>query len=93
MSKRIRATEKHIAENDCECGDPGCPVHKGEQVCNLNATTQLFRIDMEDQTGTLMCDRCADDASESGLFTDETLNEDDDDLEEECDVVEHGHYE
>lgn len=50
----------------CECSDPGCPVCKGE--CKNTATQCLVRVDMEDQTGTLMCDGCADDAFESGLF-------------------------
>lgn len=52
----------------CECSDPGCPVHKGESNCSKKAKYCLIRIDMDDQTGTLMCGDCADDALESGLF-------------------------
>jgi len=29
----------------------------------------LFRVDMEDETGTAMCEECADDALDSGVFT------------------------
>jgi len=74
---RIKATDEQIAENDCECGDKGCPVHQGEETCNLNAAVQLFRVDMDDQTGTLMCEKCAEDAFDSGLFTDSTDSDDD----------------
>jgi len=36
------------------------------------ATTILYRVDMEDVTGTAFCEACADDAFASGLFTDST---------------------
>jgi len=52
----------------CECSNRGCPVHKGVSECSGVATATLYRIDMEDRTGTLMCDDCADDAYDSGLF-------------------------
>ncbi len=56
----------------CECSDKGCPVHTNQPHCayayDLRA---LYRVDMEDRTGTLMCPLCADDAMESGLFTTE----------------------
>lgn len=52
----------------CECSDPGCPCavsgHSGD-------ITTLYRVDMEDRTGTLMCETCGDDAFESGVFTSE----------------------
>ena len=51
----------------CECSDPGCPCC-GD--CQDDADCVLYRIDMEDETGTPMCDRCADDAYESGLYAD-----------------------
>ena len=57
--------------NKCECSDFGCPAHKGESDCRKIATTLLFRVDMEDNTGTAMCEACAEDAFLSGLFTDE----------------------
>jgi len=50
----------------CECTDPGCPACAGK--CTRWATMVLVRIDMEDETGTAMCDKCAYDAFESGLF-------------------------
>lgn len=55
--------------NCCMCADKGCPEHPGRDECVLVATTTLFRVDMEDETGTPMCDPCADDALGSGLFT------------------------
>ena len=49
----------------CECTDHGCREHKGEG-CNQYMTTEegliLYRVDMEDFTGTWMCNPCADDA-------------------------------
>jgi hypothetical protein len=51
----------------CECSDPGCPCCHGN--CHNEAQTTVYRIDMEDQTGTDMCDECADDCLESGAFT------------------------
>ena len=65
----------------CECSDPGCPVHKGISSCSRLAITVLYRVDMEDRTGTAMCEGCASDAFESGLFTD-TTDEDDTDEQE-----------
>lgn len=55
--------------HQCECSDPGCPVHKGQSKCSfVGRTTTLFRIDMEDRTGTRMCPACTSDAMDSGLF-------------------------
>ncbi len=54
----------------CQCTDPGCPIHNGTSSCNRKSTSILYRIDMEDETGTPMCNGCAEDAFESGLFTD-----------------------
>lgn len=59
----------------CECGDSGCPVHKGKSRCSAKATQTVFRIDMEDETGTDMCDDCANDAIDSGVFTYESEEE------------------
>jgi hypothetical protein len=53
----------------CECADSNCPVHSGSNVCLNAPTTILFRIDMDDETGTAMCDGCTDDALNSGMFT------------------------
>lgn len=55
--------------NRCECADPQCPV-RGCHACiaRNRAETTLYRVDMEDHTGTRMCALCADDAMGSGLF-------------------------
>jgi hypothetical protein len=53
---------------DCECSDPGCPMHLGAETCENTAISTLFRVDMQDETGTVMCEGCACDAFESGLF-------------------------
>ena len=50
----------------CECSDPGCKCCHGH--CRKPAEQTLCRVDMEDETGTLMCEGCADDAFDSGLF-------------------------
>lgn len=61
---RIQSVKPH-----CECSDPGCPVHHGISECkNTSRLKTLYRIDMEDRTGTQFCPRCANDAYESGLF-------------------------
>ena len=68
----------------CQCADPGCPVHDGRSRCNRNATTTMYRIEVEDETGTPMCDGCALDASESGVFADgDDSDEDFDDFDPE----------
>lgn len=54
----------------CECSDPGCKNHPGKSVCGVaRGVVNLRRVDMEDATGTMFCDECADDAFESGVFT------------------------
>lgn len=50
----------------CDCSDPGCPHCGG--ACVAAAVTVVFRIDMEDETGTPMCLKCAEDCLDSGLF-------------------------
>lgn len=53
----------------CECSDAGCKAHVGK-ACDVRARTRtLYRVDMEDRTGTRFCSACADDAMESGLFS------------------------
>ena len=52
----------------CGCVDPACPVHTNE-ACPMPATGILYRVDMDDTTGTNMCDDCAEDALDSGVFT------------------------
>lgn len=53
----------------CECADKACPVCNGQ--CHIDGKVTLYRVDMIDRTGTLFCEACADDAMESGLFTDD----------------------
>jgi hypothetical protein len=54
----------------CECHESEwCHENIGEGTqCRLTATCVLFRIDMDDETGTAFCDDCAEDALDSGLF-------------------------
>jgi len=58
--------------NKCECADHGCPAHKGRSGCKRYANIILYRVDMQDELGTAMCEACADDAMLTGLFTDDT---------------------
>jgi hypothetical protein len=53
----------------CGCADRHCPApHNGTATCHVRATITLYRVDMDDRTGTDMCEPCADDAMASGLF-------------------------
>ena len=56
------------AKRRCECSDPGCPKHAGIETCTRPKVTTLYRIDMDDESGTWFCEGCAEDASDSGLF-------------------------
>lgn len=53
---------------DCDCSDPGCPVHRGKSTCVISATQRLYRVDMDDPCGSRFCGACASDAFASGLF-------------------------
>jgi hypothetical protein len=53
----------------CECSDPGCSVNHGSKECGQNAEDILYRVDMEDRSGTAMCEDCASDAFEAGVFS------------------------
>ena len=57
------------ATNRCECSDPGCPCCHGK--CDRKAVVNLYRVDMDDETGICFCDGCANDAAESGVFSHE----------------------
>lgn len=62
-------TDQEVAARQtCECADSGCKAHKGQSDCLVKGYTILYRIDMEDETGTVMCEACTDDAFSSGLF-------------------------
>ncbi len=60
------AAKRHAQR--CRCSDQGCPVHKGIPGCSNKAVRKVYRIDMEDRTGTPMCRGCANDALDSGVF-------------------------
>lgn len=58
----------------CECADPGCPACHGShgrdhEPVKVAARIRLYRIDMEDTSGTDFCTACREDAERSGLFT------------------------
>lgn len=54
----------------CECSDRRCPAHPGKDCSKVGRTRTLYRVDMEDRTGTRFCSACASDAMDSGLFAD-----------------------
>lgn len=59
----------------CQCADIFCPAHQGQSSCRAVGKQRLYRIDMADDYGTMMCDACADDANNSGLFSDIRWND------------------
>jgi hypothetical protein len=59
---------RDTAMTDCECSDPLCLHCEGH--CESPSTQVLYRIDIEDITGTGFCDQCGADAYESGVFVD-----------------------
>lgn len=63
------------AKRGCDCADPGCPVHLGSSDCPHTASTILYRVDMEDYSGTPFCEECAVDAMDSGVFSTEAQHE------------------
>jgi hypothetical protein len=58
--------EMHSDLASCEDSDTGC--HHCAGRCTRSASVILYRRDMEDATGSLFCDPCAEDAMESGCF-------------------------
>lgn len=62
-----------VYRKPCQCADPACPVCSGK--CHNHATETLYRVDMADETGTALCEACASDAYDSGLFNSETYND------------------
>jgi hypothetical protein len=61
----------------CECTDPGCPAHLGAHTCRevTYPRNVLFRVDMQDQSGTVFCHECMADALDSGLYSSERWEE------------------
>lgn len=68
----VKAKGKRVLrDTPCECADRQCPAgHAERPECGASTRGGLtvFRVDMEDRTGTRMCVQCADDAMASGLF-------------------------
>lgn len=56
------------SDDRCECQDPNCPVCHGK--CRRKQYSTLYRVDMEDLSGTGFCRECSEDAFNSGLFSD-----------------------
>lgn len=65
----------------CECTDPSCPECAGN--CDHKATEILYRLDMDDESGTAFCDQCSADAMHSGVFTDQSQEEEEEEEEED----------
>ena len=61
-----RETDRSRPSSACQCYDPQCPECHGR--CRNGPTSVLYRIDLEDETGTPMCELCAADSLESGLY-------------------------
>lgn len=59
----------------CECSDPGCKAHKRISECKAKGYIILYRTDMDDETGTVMCIDCTDYAFSSGLLTTKEIDE------------------
>lgn len=70
-SVSVKEQSKMPKVRQCECSDPGCPCES--RRC-IGQRTLIYRVDMEDLTGTLMCRLCCDDAMETGLFTEDNPN-------------------
>jgi len=68
-------TKKININKLCKCADSGCPIHNGVSSCKNRRSVLLFRVDMEDRSGTWMCKDCADDAFKFGLFREATVSE------------------
>lgn len=76
-----------LGDCKCECADPRCPAHSGKSDCRAKAFQILRRVDMLDLNGTAMCNDCADDAFDSGLFTSDTYGEDESEDSTEAESV------
>lgn len=67
-------TYRHPANyrpSQCECYDAACHYDTRENPARCSAISRLrtlYRVDMDDTTGTRMCETCGADALESGLF-------------------------
>ena len=79
FAKQLQAAPTTQSEQFfCQCADPACSHCHGD--CKREASCQVYRIDMQDDGGTPMCDLCANDAVASGVFNV---------IEESCSNTEH----
>jgi len=54
----------------CKCDDPGCgQCCGGRKPHSPGRVSRVYRVDMEDRTGSLFCSGCAQDALDSGMFS------------------------
>jgi hypothetical protein len=70
---RLLEEEKPESGQKCGCSDSGCSAHKDKPACTEEAKTILYRIDLDDEYGTAFCDKCAKDALDSGVYTNEKV--------------------
>lgn len=77
-----------MCKANCECCDSGCCCG-GE--CHRRAVSVLYRVDMEDGTGTAFCAECYEDAIASDLYRDEQDEQDDDEQDSSVPVLEVQH--
>lgn len=70
-------------DDRCECMDTGDlhPTKSGETQCTRKAGITLWRVDTQDVNGTRLCEECANDAMDSGFFTDTVDDVDEDEPE------------
>jgi hypothetical protein len=57
----------------CKCSDRGCAAHIGIAQCDGPHEYTVYRVDMDDRTGTPMCEWCMEDAHASGVFKAEAV--------------------
>jgi len=54
----------------CKCADPGCgQCCGGRKPHSPGRPTRVYRVDMDDTTGSLFCSGCAQDALDCGMFS------------------------
>ena len=74
----------------CECSDPLCEAHRGA-ACASAGEWLLYRIDMQDETGTLFCEDCASCADSCGLYTDQSPQDREDSAVDAADRLAEGY--
>lgn len=64
----------------CQCADKHCAAHRGWSGCTNEATQTLYRIDRSpkghnEDSATDFCQPCAEDAMDTGVYSDDDPNE------------------